>query len=499
VPSYPSLLAQGRDGNIYGTTSYGGTLNYGTVFRWTPAGTYTVIHNFDKTTGEFPRGGLILGRDGNFYGTAQNGGAYNVGTIFRITPSGVVTVLHDFAGGTTDGDLPMVPPVQATDGNFYGLAPVAQITSTRTGVMYRITPTGVYTILTTLLPDSSFSAPLIQAADGNFYSTTYRGGINDAGTIFRVSRTGVVKVIYNFDGTHGGYGYSPVVQDASGYLFGVEAQGGSPGGGVVFKSSTAGALTVLHNFVSQQFVDGCTPAGGLVLATDNNFYGSTYHCGASGDGILFKISRAGAYTLLHNFDGIHGAFPEATAMQHTNGKIYGFSGWGGAYSNGVLYSLDVSLIPFVSLMATSGKAGQTVQILGQNFLGATLVKFGSGSASFTAASDTYMTAVVPAGGSTGSVTVTTSSGTFTSSKMFKVIPAINSFSPTSGTVGSQVVLAGTGLTQTNKITFGGVKATSFTVNSGTQVTVTVPVGALTGKIVVTTPGGSASKGTFTVH
>jgi len=185
-------------------------------------------------------------------------------------------------------------------------------------------------------------------------------------------------------------------------------------------------------------------------------------------------------------------------MQQTDGKIYGLTRGGGGADTGVLYSLDVGLDPFVSLLSMSGKADQVVQILGNGLTGTTSVKFGTGSANFTIISDTYMTAVVPATGTTGYVTVTTPSGTLTSSKTFKVIPVIKSFTPTNGPVGTQVTITGSGFIGATKVTFGGVKATSYTVNSGTQITATVPTGAITGKIAVTTPGGTASKGIFTV-
>ncbi|MFY9843716.1 MAG: IPT/TIG domain-containing protein, partial [Terriglobales bacterium] len=111
----------------------------------------------------------------------------------------------------------------------------------------------------------------------------------------------------------------------------------------------------------------------------------------------------------------------------------------------------------------------------------------------------FITATVPAGALTGSVTVTTGSSALTSSRTFNVLPTITSI-PSSGSVGTPVAIEGTGLTQTTKVTFGGVKATSFTVNSDTQVTAYVPTGAKTGKIAVTTQGGSAtSKTTFTVN
>ena len=150
-------------------------------------------------------------------------------------------------------------------------------------------------------------------------------------------------------------------------------------------------------------------------------------------------------------------------------------------------------------MTISGKAGKVIQVLGNGLTGTTQVMFGAGSASFTVVSDTYLTAVVPATGTSGPVVVTAPSGTRISSKNFKVQPAISSFSPTSGGVGSQVVITGTGLTQTTAVTFGGVRATVFTVNSATQVTATVPEGAKTGKIAITSPGGTASSAAiFTV-
>lgn len=172
----PEILAQGRDGNLYGTTPVGGTYNYGTVFTITPGGSLTTVYNFDKTTGSNPSGGLTLGLDGNFYGTTEFGGVNNSGSIFKITPAGVLTTLHSFAGGLTDGAWPLTAPIQASDGYLYGVTTVNQAATGWTGIGYRISSGGVYKILTSNLPNDPFWAPLIQASDGNFYSTTYRGG-----------------------------------------------------------------------------------------------------------------------------------------------------------------------------------------------------------------------------------------------------------------------------------------------------------------------------------
>ena len=124
--TYPALLAQGTDGNIYGTTLSGGTHNDGTVFTITPEGTFATIYNFDGTTGYFPQGGLALGSDGNLYGTTTFGTG-NAGTIFRITPHGVLTTLHTFVGGTADGAWPLAPPTLGNDGALYGVTGVNQV------------------------------------------------------------------------------------------------------------------------------------------------------------------------------------------------------------------------------------------------------------------------------------------------------------------------------------------------------------------------------------
>jgi hypothetical protein len=153
----------------------------------------------------------------------------------------------------------------------------------------------------------------------------------------------------------------------------------------------------------------------------------------------------------------------------------------------------------VTLVLSSGKVGGTVEILGAGFNGATKVQFNGTSATFTIVSDTYLTAKVPAGATTGPLTVTTAGGTVASSTKFRVIPKVLSFSPTSGPVGTQVVIKGNSFTGATKVTFGGVKATSVVVDSDTQITATVPRGAKTGKIGVTTVGGTGtSSGVFTV-
>ena len=226
----------------------------------------------------------------------------------------------------------------------------------------------------------------------------------------------------------------------------------------------------------------------------------------AGVGTIFKISPNGSYSVLYNFDGTTGSTPDVTPFQHTDGVLYGDTRSGGAGSVtcsagtcGVFYSLSAGLPPFVSLLPYSGKVGKTIEILGQGFTSTTTVSFNGTTATATVKSGTYLTVAVPNGATTGFVRVTTSSGTLTSNKRFRVTPQITSFSPNSGAVGTVVTITGVSLKQTTSVTFGGVKATTFTVDSDTLVTATVPTGARTGKLQATTPGGTATSSTsFTV-
>ena len=486
-------LAQGRDGNLYGTGTASGTNHFGGVFRITPSGSETLLVSFPASWTNCQ--GLTLGTDGNFYGTCTQSGTLSKGLIYKVTPAGVLTDLHDFDCVLGDCFPYHAPPVLGADGNFYGSTGNPNFGGNS---IYRITPAGVYKNLNTLSGVSNQPSPLTFGSDGNLYVTSTTG----AGDVFRVTTAGALKVIYNFVGATGQNPNSGVIQGTDGKLYGTTANGAANGSGGIYKVSTGGAYTLLHT--TDSFT---SPANfnDLLQATDGNFYGAAQGGGTGNQGGLYELTSAGVFSsLLFTNQTVTGAFPSAPLMQHTNGTIFGTNSTGGSCSGcgGTFFSLNIGASPFISLVSPvpAGKEGSTIGILGQGFAAASVVKFGGVQATtVTLTGTTFLLATVPAGALTGNVTVITGATTLTSNKMFKVKPTLTSFTPPSGPVGTSVTITGTGLMQTSKVTFNGTIA-AFTVNSDTQVTATVPAGATTGKIAVTTKGGTATSTTnFTVN
>jgi uncharacterized repeat protein (TIGR03803 family) len=503
IPNGPSYLKnagqipQGRDGNLYGISHEGGTAGVGTFFSVSPSGTEATPYSFDGSKGSYPDFGLTLGSDGNFYGSTPIGGSANLGVVYKITGAGAITVLHNFTN-TGDGEEPSSPPIEGKDGNYYG------VTSQLPGsVFYKVTPAGAYTTMYTMTSADGYDGGgLTLGSDGNFYGASYYGGTNNEGTIFKVSTKGVYKVLYSFNGNDGYHAFAPPVQGTDGKFYGITSGGGPTNDGVIYRFTSSGAYTVLHSLSAA--TDGSTSQAGLMQATDGNFYGAASSGGSLNGGTLFKITPAGAFTVVYDFNGnddTDGADPESTLTQNTNGLLYGDTYNSPGNSYGIFYSLNIGAKPFVRLASASGVVASSVSIFGQGFSSQSVVKFdGIQATNVTLQGTTFITATVPVGALTGSVTVTTGSTTLTSNAIFKVLPKVNSFAPTSGPVGTSVVIKGVSLTQASAVKFDGVAATSFTVNSDTQITAIVPTGAKTGKIAVTTKGGASSSSTaFTVE
>jgi uncharacterized repeat protein (TIGR03803 family) len=445
-----AALVQATDGDFYGTTNGGGTnycdaLGCGTVFKITPSGTLTMLHNFDGADGEYPWAGLVQATNGNFYGTTPEGGCCYDGTIFEITPSGALTTLHVFDG--TDGAYAQAGLVHATDGNFYGTT--RQGGTNDAGTVFTITPSGTLTTLynfcsrTNCTDGGSPAAGLIQGTDGNFYGTTLGGGANNGhGTVYQITTSGKLTTLHSFGGTDGATLYAGLVQGTDGNFYGTTLEGGAnscrgQGCGTVFQITPSGTLTTLHSF---DYRDGSYPIAGLVQGTDGSFYGITSEGGVNtyhnlcmyGCGVVFKITPRGKLTTLYNFCSQikNNVCPDGTGssaglVQDTNGTFYGTTQVGGANATcylgcGTVFSLSVGLGPFVETRPTSGVVGKAVNILGTNLTGATNVTFNGTAATFTVVSKSLITTNVPLGATTGEVKVTFPHGTRSSNVPFRV-------------------------------------------------------------------------------
>src|ERR1039457_4687537 len=231
-------LVQGKNGSLYGTTTYGGTSGNGTIFKVTPTGTLTTIYNFANTPdGANPDAGLVEGTDGKFYGTTEAGGSHvpPYGTVFKITSSGTFTSLHSFTGA--DGQGP--------------------------------------------------EAALVQGSNGNYYGTTAGGGASNLGTVFKITSTGTLTTLHSFAGTDGWEPEGALIQATDGDFYGTTVRGGTSSDGTAFKITPTGTFTPLHSF---DVTDGYEPVAGLIQATEGNFYGTTYSGGTYGEGNIFEMT-----------------------------------------------------------------------------------------------------------------------------------------------------------------------------------------------------------------
>ena len=497
-------LVQGRDGFMYGIgvdDGFGGCgLNRtGAVYKISTTGVESVFANFPVNYVDCGSG-LTLGSDGNFYGTCGTNGNQG-GLIYRLSPAGVFTDLHDFAAGDQAGGW---PPVQASDGNYYGVVVGKQI-------IYKLTPAGVFSTLFTFSgSDVQPLSTLFQASDGNLYGTLTVCSISgNRGCVYKISTAGVFKEVYNFSDPTGSFPCTGMIQAKNGKLYGATGFGGANSSGNVYNVTTAGVHTSLHDFnnTTDASCGGFGfPTVSLLQVTDGSFYGINY-AGGLGCGSIYKLTSANVFSaFLLPVNNQDGCSLDSTLIQNTNGLVYGTALAGGApLANGTFFSVSTGDAPFVNLEPTqrTGFVGARVGMFGQGFSGSSAVKFGGVAATTVTLSGTsYLTAIVPAGAHTGSVTVTTGATILTSPQTFKVKPKITSFSPPNGSTGTLVTINGSGLTQATAVKFGTVKATTFTVVSDSEVTADEPSGLAPGAVTIsiTTPGGSANSPTkFTVN
>lgn len=360
-------LVKDSQNSLYGTTTSGGDVNCrppygcGTVFRFSALGTKTTLVSFHGTPDGAGPLGSVIRIAGFAYGTTAEGGPYHndAGTVFKVSASGKESILYSFQGGS-DGADPWSALVRDSAGNLYGTTFVGgnfannYCPQNGCGTVFKIDATGHHTILHTFSgPDGASPLEgLVRDAAGNFYGTTGAGGGSGCdvgcGVIYKIDPAGNETILHAFLGyTADGAGpNSNLIIDQSGNLYGTTSSGGAFSAGIIYELSSAGVYTILHSFNGKS--GGADPQTGVIRDSKGNLYGTTYAGGkiscnryTNGCGIVYKLSRTGQFTVLHTFTGRpDGANPSwGSLLRDSSGNIYGLAANGGASGNGAIFKI----------------------------------------------------------------------------------------------------------------------------------------------------------------
>jgi len=348
-------LVMDKDGNLYGTTLYGGAGGAGTVFKVTPSGIETILHGFTYFTGDGvePSAGLILDQEGNLYGTTFQGGANNLGAVFELTSDGTETVLYSFGSQSGDGTYPAASLTMDKRGNLYGTTQHGGGTTNcyqGCGTVFKLTRSGQETVLHSfgVKPGDGIQplAGLVLDDRGNLYGTTFLGGAVGVGTVFKLTPEGAETVLHSFSTDQdGNLPTGSLMRDTVGNLYGTTTSGGINGNtaGIVFKVTSDGTETVFFSFSYSQSSEGAMPSGGVITDRNGNLFGTTQLGGAENQGAVYRLSPAGRETLLYSF-GSHsgdGFQPEGGLVVDKTGTLFGTTqqGGGNMSDDGTVYSV----------------------------------------------------------------------------------------------------------------------------------------------------------------
>lgn len=341
-----AALIQDAAGNLYGTTSSGGS-GFGVVFKLDSANHETVLHAFtSRPDGATPHGRLALDASGNLYGTTSSGGAAGLGTVFKIDTSDAETVLHSFTGNP-DGASPYAGLVIDNSGNLYGTTENGGASGF--GTIFKIDTADNETVLHSFAGGTTDGADpkadLTLDPDGNLFGTTFTGGSGSYGTVFKLDTTGTETILYNFTGSSdGGNPFGGLTRDTNGVLYGTTEIGGAPLLDRPYGCCKAGAVfslngtneSVLYAFSGGN--DGGNPAADLVLH-NGVLYGTTLTGGPGHRGTAFCVTVAnGNESVLHGFTGkTDGGTPQAGLLMNAAGVLYGTAQGGGRFKQGTVF------------------------------------------------------------------------------------------------------------------------------------------------------------------
>ena len=301
-----SSLIWGPDGALYGTTETGGAGDNGTVFKLTTNDVFTSLVSFTGTNGaylgSYPTARLVWGTNGDLYGTTQYGGTNDCGSVFELTTNGVFTSLISFNGtnGAPLGAQPFGGLLLGNDGFFYGTTQSGGTNDLLNGdgmgdgTVFRMTPAGTFRTLASFNTANGAKpqARLVQGADGNFYGTTFFGGSQGAGTIFKMTSAGVLTTLVSFNNANGANPYASLIQALDGNFYGTTQVGGVSNYGTIFQMTPAGGLTSLVSLVG---TNGRYPVAALTQGFDGNLYGTTASGTTTPQGTVFRLPPPPAF------------------------------------------------------------------------------------------------------------------------------------------------------------------------------------------------------------
>jgi uncharacterized repeat protein (TIGR03803 family) len=408
------------------------------LLNTTPSPAQTVTYTVLGTTSfGNPVAPLIQAQDGNLYGTGEDPSA-DAGLLFSFSLGGAFNNHYSFQGGN-DGGLPVAPAVQGPNGTFYGTAGFGGAHSF--GVIYSIvvnaasgvgTETPVYPF-TGAADGCQPQSSLIFDNAGNIYGTTPCGGAG--GDIFKYNPTSdVLTPLHAFcalaNCSDGGGAHTGLIQGSDGNFYGTAGGGNATANGVIYRLSTSGSYSLLYTFcLAANCPDGAGPEGPLVESSDGNFYGVTAQGGAHGSGTIFKVTPGGTLTTLYSFTGgADGATPFGALVVGSDGNLYGTTELGGSGGFGSVYRITpagsfTSLYSFTDSSGDSNPYSGLVQASDGNLYGTTsgLVHDPDGAV--------YRIALSPALAAPVQLTFTPSSGTVGSAATLNW-KVLNAFSQT---------------------------------------------------------------------
>lgn len=292
---YLSGLTIDANGNLYGSTFQGGSPGGGTVFKVTRTGQETVLHSFSGqgVDGLSPYGGVITDAAGNLYGTTSFGGAFDAGTVFRLDKIGKETFLYSFGTPTGDGLVPTAGLVMDASGNLYGTT--LEGGTANLGTVFEITAGGKETVIHSFTGGTDgatpYYAPVVIDAEGNLYGTTSAGGSANLGVVFEIPAGGKETVLHNFTGAaDGATPWAGLILDSTGNLYGTTTAGGAWGMGTIFElTPSSGNWVGLHSFAGFPS-DGYFAVGNLALDPSGNLYAAAAGGSPEDSGVVSELT-----------------------------------------------------------------------------------------------------------------------------------------------------------------------------------------------------------------